>query len=79
MIKFNESAFLEVNPFDGFTAKATAGVELLHNFKGSYLPKSTTYAGEIEGGIASTYDFRSTRQVFEGILNYMKTFNIYTT
>ena len=73
--KFNGTAFLEVNPFDGFTAKATAGVELLHNFKGSYLPKSTTYAGEIEGGIASTYDFRSTRQVFEGILNYMKTFN----
>ena len=71
--KFNGTAFLEVNPFDGFTAKA--GVELLHNFKGSYLPKSTTYAGEIEGGIASTYDFRSTRQVFEGILNYMKTFN----
>ena len=67
--KFNGTAFLEVNPFDGFTAKATAGVELLHNFKG------TTYAGEIEGGIASTYDFRSTRQVFEGILNYMKTFN----
>lgn len=58
--KFNGTAFLEVNPFDGFTAKATAGVELLHNFKGSYLPKSTTYAGEIEGGIASTYDFRST-------------------
>ena len=73
--KFNGTAFLEVNPFDGFTAKATAGVELLHNFKGSYLPKSTTYAGEIEGGIASTYDFRSTRQVFEGILNYMKNFN----
>lgn len=73
--KFNGTVFLEVNPFDGFTAKATAGVELLHNFKGSYLPKSTTYAGEIEGGIASTYDFRSTRQVFEGILNYMKTFN----
>lgn len=68
--KFNGTAFLEVNPFDGFTAKATAGVELLHNFKGSYLPKSTTYAGEIEGGIASTYDFRSTRQVFEGILQF---------
>ena len=73
--KFNGTAFLEVHPFEGFTAKATAGVELLHNFKGSYLPKSTTYAGEIEGGIASTYDFRATRQVFEGILNYMKTFN----
>lgn len=49
--KFNGTAFLEVNPFDGFTAKATAGVELLHNFKGSYLLKSTTYAGEIEGAL----------------------------
>ena len=73
--KFNGTAFLELHPFDGFTAKATAGVEMLHNFKGSYLPQSTTYAGEIEGGVASTYDFRATRQVFEGILNYMKTFN----
>lgn len=73
--KLNGTAFLEVRPFEGLTAKATAGVELLHNFKGSYLPQSTTYAGEIEGGVASTYDYRATRQVFEGILNYMKTFN----
>ncbi|RHU25622.1 MULTISPECIES: SusC/RagA family TonB-linked outer membrane protein [Parabacteroides] len=72
--KFNGTAFLEVHPFEGFTAKATAGVELLNNFKGTYLPKST-YQGEIEGGVATTYDFRATRQVFEGILNYMKTFN----
>ena len=73
--KLNGTAFLEARPFEGLTAKATAGVELLHNFKGSYLPQSTTYAGEIEGGVASTYDYRATRQVFEGILNYMKTFN----
>lgn len=33
--KFNGTAFLELHPFDGFTAKATAGVEMLHNFKGS--------------------------------------------
>lgn len=72
--KFNGTAFIELTPFKGFTAKASAGVELLHNFKGSYLPQSTTYAGEIEGGVASSYDFRATRQVFEGTLNYMKTF-----
>lgn len=72
--KFNGTAFLEVRPFEGFTAKATVGIELLNNFKGTYLPKST-YQGEIEGGVATTYDFRATRQVFEGILNYMKTFN----
>lgn len=73
--KFNGTAFLEIHPFEGFSAKATGGVELLHNFKGTYLPKSTTYQGEIEGGVATTRDFRATRQVFEGILNYMKTFN----
>lgn len=59
--KFNGTAFIELTPFKGFTAKASAGVELLHNFKGSYLPQSTTYAGEIEGGVASSYDFRATR------------------
>ena len=73
--KFNGTAFIELTPFNGFTAKASAGVELLHNFKGSYLPQSTTYAGETEGGVATSYDFRATRQVFEGTLNYMKTFN----
>ena len=73
--KFNGTAFLEIRPFEGFTAKATAGVELLHNFKGTYLPASTTYQGSIDKGVATTYDFSATRQVFEGILNYMKTFN----
>ena len=73
--KFNGTAFIEVSPFEGFTAKATAGVELLHNFKGTYLPSSTTYQGSIDNGIATTNDFSATRQVFEGILNYMHTFN----
>lgn len=72
--KFNGTAFIEVNPFAGFTAKATAGVELLHNFKGTYLPASTTYQGSIDNGVATTYDYSATRQLFEGILNYMHTF-----
>ncbi len=73
--KFNGTAFLEVTPFKGFTAKATAGVELIHTFKGTYLPASTTYQGSIDKGVATTYDFNSTRQLFEGVLNYMHTFN----
>lgn len=73
--KFNGTAFLEIHPFEGFTAKATAGVELLHNFRGTYLPASTTYQGSIDNGVATTHDYRATRQVFEGILNYMRTFN----
>lgn len=72
--KFNGTAFVEVTPFTGFSAKATAGVELLHNFRGTYLPASTTYQGSIDNGVATTYDYSATRQVFEGILNYMHTF-----
>lgn len=72
--KFNGTAFVEVTPFKGFSAKATAGVELLHNFKGTYLPASTTYQGSIDNGVATTYDYSATRQLFEGILNYMRTF-----
>lgn len=72
--KFNGTAFVEINPLDGLTAKATAGVELLHNFQGTYLPAST-YQGSIDNGVATTYDYTGTRQVFEGIVNYMKTFN----
>lgn len=73
--KFNGTAFLEIHPFEGFTAKATAGVELLHDFKGTYLPASTTYQGSIDNGVATTYDYSATRQVFEGLLTYMHTFN----
>lgn len=73
--KFNGTAYLEINPLEGLTAKATGGVEILHNFEGTYLPASTTYQGSIDNGVASTYDYSGTRQVFEGIINYMKTFN----
>ncbi|MEG1543759.1 MAG: TonB-dependent receptor [Tannerellaceae bacterium] len=72
--KFNGSAYVEIHPLEGLTAKATAGVEILHNFEGSYLPAST-YQGGIDNGVASTYDYTGTRQVFEGVINYMKTFN----
>ena len=72
--KFNGTAFVEINPLEGLTAKASAGVEIQHNFQGTYLPKST-YQGSIDGGVASTYDYTGTRQLFEGTINYMKTFN----
>ena len=72
--KFNGTAFVEINPLEGLTAKASAGVEIQHNFQGTYLPKST-YQGSIDGGVASTYDYTGTRQLFEGTVNYMKTFN----
>lgn len=73
--KFNGTAFLEITPFKGFSAKATGGVELIRTFKGTYLPSSTTYQGSIDNGVATTYDFNSTRQLFEGVLNYIHTFN----
>ena len=72
--KFNGTAFVEINPLEGLTAKASVGVEILHQFQGTYLPKST-YQGGIDGGVATTYDFSDTRQLFEGTINYMKTFN----
>lgn len=72
--KFNGTAFVEVTPLEGLTGKASVGVEILHRFRGTYLPKST-YQGGIDNGVATTYDFTGTRQVFEGTINYMKTFN----
>ena len=70
--KLDGTAYVEIAPFKGFTAKATAGIETLHEFQGSYLPAST-YQGGIDKGVASTYDYSSTRQLFEGILNYTTT------
>ncbi|MCE2616143.1 SusC/RagA family TonB-linked outer membrane protein [Phocaeicola oris] len=73
--KFNGTAFLEIHPFQDLTLKATGGAEILHNFQGTYLPSSTTYQGSIDNGIATTYDYSSTNLLFEGIANYMHTFN----
>lgn len=72
--KFNGSAYVEIHPLEGLVAKATGGVEIMHNFEGTYLPAST-YQGSIDNGVASTYDYSGTRQLFEGVINYMKTFN----
>ncbi|WP_080903759.1 TonB-dependent receptor [Parabacteroides sp. Marseille-P3160] len=72
--KFNGTTFVEIEPITGLRAKATIGVELLRTFRGSYLPRST-YQGGIDNGVASTYDFNSTRQLLEGIITYTKTFN----
>ncbi len=72
--KFNGTAFVEIEPIKGLIAKMTVGTELLRVFQGSYLPNST-YQGGIEKGVASTYDFNSTRQIFESLLTYTTTFN----
>lgn len=72
--KFNGSAYLEIHPLKGLIAKATGGVEVMNNFQGTYLPAST-YQGGIDNGVASTYDYSGTRQIFEGLVNYMETFN----
>lgn len=70
--KFDGTVFAEVTPIDGLTLKATGGAEIMHNFQGTYLPAST-YQGGIDKGVATTYDYTGTRQVFEATANYMTT------
>jgi len=72
--KLNATAFIEIEPIKGLKGKVNAGVEVIHNFKGTYLPAST-YQGSIDNGVATTYDYTGTRQLFEGLINYNKTFN----
>jgi TonB-linked SusC/RagA family outer membrane protein len=72
--KFNGTASVEITPLEGLSAKATGGVEIRHNFQGTYLPLST-YQGGIDNGVASTYDYTGTRTLFEGIINYLTTIN----
>ncbi|MDR0429266.1 MAG: TonB-dependent receptor [Tannerellaceae bacterium] len=74
--KLNGSAFVEIEPVTGLKGKVNAGVEILHNFRGSYLPAST-YQGGIDNGVASTYDYTGTRQLLETLLTYHKTFNTF--
>lgn len=73
--KFNGTAFIEIHPITDLSLKATGGVETLRNFQGTYLPSSTTYQGSIDNGVATTYDYSSTNLLFEGLANYMHTFN----
>lgn len=70
--KFDGTVFAEVTPIDGLTLKATGGAEIMHNFQGTYLP-AATYQGGIDKGVATTYDYTGTRQVFEATANYMTT------
>lgn len=72
--RFNGNAYLEIKPMPELTARINAGAELAHYFTGRYLPKST-YQGGIDGGVGSTSDYSSTRQLMDGTLNYVKTFN----
>lgn len=72
--KLNGSVYMEIAPFKGLTARATAGVETQHVFRGTYLPAST-YQGSIDKGVATTYDYSSTQQLFETVVNYLTTIN----
>lgn len=71
--KFDGTVFVEVTPIDGLTLRASGSAEILHNFEGTYLPKST-YQGGVDNGVATTYDYTGTRQVFESTANYLRTF-----
>jgi TonB-dependent starch-binding outer membrane protein SusC len=72
--RFNGNAYLEIKPIPELTARINAGAELAHYFTGRYLPKST-YQGGIDGGVGSTSDYSSTRQLMDGTLTYAKTIN----
>ena len=69
--KVNGTIFLEVKPFENLTARVDAGVDVVHDFQGSYLPRST-FQGGIDNGVASTADFTSTHHLFDVFVTYNK-------
>ncbi len=69
--KLNGNAYLEIRPMEGLLVKATGGVEMIHNFQGTYLPRST-YQGGIDNGDASTTNSASTKQLFDTYIQYSK-------
>ncbi len=69
--RVNGNAYLEIHPIDGLMVKANGGVELIHNFQGSYLPRST-YQGGIDKGVATTRDDAATKQLFDAYVQYTK-------
>lgn len=71
--KFNGNVFLEIEPVKNLTFRLNGGVELLHSFKGEYLPRST-YQGSIDDGVAKRTEFSSTNQLMDAVVNYRTTF-----
>ena len=71
--KVNGNVFLEVEPIMGLTARLNGGVELMHTFRGTYLPRST-YQGSIDNGVASRNEFSSLHQLMDLVINYKTTF-----
>ena len=69
--KLNGNAYLEIRPIEGLMVKANGGVEIIHNFQGTYLPKST-YQGGIDNGDASTTNNTSTKQLFDTYVQYSR-------
>jgi TonB-linked SusC/RagA family outer membrane protein len=71
--KLNGTVFVEVEPIKGLVGRMNTGVEIIDQFKGTYLPAST-YQGGIDNGVASTYDYNSTRQLLDALVTYTKSF-----
>ena len=69
--KLNGNAYLEIRPIEGLMLKANGGVEIIHNFQGTYLPRST-YQGGIDNGDASTTNNTSTKQLFDTYVQYSR-------
>ena len=69
--RLNGNAYLEIHPIKDLMIKANGGVEIIHNFLGTYLPRST-YQGGIDNGVATTRDDASTKQLFDTYVQYTK-------
>ena len=69
--RFNGNTFIEIEPLKGLTARADAGIEIAHDFIGTYLPRST-YQGGIDNGVASNADYGSTHQLLDAFITYSK-------
>ncbi len=69
--KFNGNFYLEVEPIEGLTGRVNGGIEIVHQFDGKYLPRST-YQGSVDNGVANRTEFSSTHQLFDAVVNYRK-------
>lgn len=69
--KLNGKVYFELQPIKDLVIRTNGGTEIVHSFKGTYLPRST-YQGGIDNGVAGTYDFTSNHNLFDAYVNYSK-------
>ena len=72
--KFNGNLFVEVEPVKNLTLRVNGGVELVHQFIGKYLPRST-YQGGIDNGVATRTEYSSLNQLLDATVNYKTIIN----